>query len=74
MQSSHAAVHVSALFDEPNLIADAGAVTLLGGKVSDGTSWRGGARFPGCGQAVVAGPATPVIWSQIAKRTVISAR
>jgi hypothetical protein len=29
MQSSHAAVHVSALFDEPNLIADAGLLPLV---------------------------------------------
>ncbi|AXG76941.1 IS1380 family transposase [Streptomyces paludis] len=29
MQSSHAAVHVSAVFDEPNLIADAGLLPLV---------------------------------------------
>ncbi|MEJ8662231.1 hypothetical protein [Streptomyces sp. MS1.AVA.4] len=29
MQSSHVAVHVSALFDEPNLIADAGLLPLV---------------------------------------------
>lgn len=29
MRSSHAAVHVSAFFDEPNLIADAGLLPLV---------------------------------------------
>jgi hypothetical protein len=29
MKSSHAAVHVSAVFDEPNLIADAGLLPVV---------------------------------------------
>ncbi len=51
-----------------------GAVTLLGVLVPDGASGRGGFVVRIWGQAVVGRPVTPVIWSQMAKRTVISAR
>jgi hypothetical protein len=51
-----------------------GVVTLLGVWVSDGASRRGGVQVLACTQAAVGWPVTPVTWSQMAKRTVISAR
>ena len=52
----------------------AGIVTLLGVWLPDGASGRGGFGSWACGQAVVGRSAAPVIWSQIAKRMLISAR
>nr|WP_206336205.1 hypothetical protein [Streptomyces torulosus] len=49
-----------------------GVVTSLDAWVPDGAS--GVVGFRACAQGVVGRPATPVTWSQIAKRTVISAR
>jgi hypothetical protein len=51
-----------------------GVVTLLGVRVSDGVPGRGGVGLRLSAQAAAAWPATQVICSQIAKRTVISAR
>ncbi len=54
--------------------APRGAVTLLSMSVPDGALGLGGPAVRACGQAVVGRPVAPVIWSQIRKRTVISAR
>lgn len=51
-----------------------GAVTLLDVWVPDGVSGHGGLAVRACVQAVVGRPTAPVIWSQMAKRMVISAR
>lgn len=50
-----------------------GVVTLLGARVSDGVSGHGGAESRPCAQGVAGRPETPVTWSQIPKRMVISA-
>jgi hypothetical protein len=47
---------------------------VVAGPMPDGVSGRDGFAVGACGQSMAGWPAAPVIWSQMAKRMVISAR
>ncbi|MFC9287497.1 hypothetical protein [Streptomyces sp. NPDC057052] len=60
--------------DRDTFISDKGVFMLLGVRVFDGVPGCGGTGFRLCAHGAVGRLATPVIRSQAAKRTVISAR